>query len=51
MNISSDFEDEAQPGPALIDFHLDETQNVYPMMLPGRGLSDMVERGPEEPEA
>jgi acetolactate synthase-1/2/3 large subunit len=36
----------AQPGPALIDFHLDETQNVYPMMLPGRGLSDMVEQGP-----
>jgi acetolactate synthase I/II/III large subunit len=39
----------AQPGPALIDFHLDEAQNVYPMMLPGRGLSDMVERaGGEE---
>ena len=31
------------PGPALIDFHLDEAQNVYPMMLPGKGLSDMVE--------
>ncbi|HJW20994.1 MAG TPA: biosynthetic-type acetolactate synthase large subunit [Candidatus Limnocylindrales bacterium] len=41
----------SQPGPALVDFHLDEAQNVYPMMLPGRGLSDMVERGPEEPEA
>jgi acetolactate synthase-1/2/3 large subunit len=37
----------AQPGPALIDFHLDEAQNVYPMMLPGRGLSDMVEHGEE----
>ena len=33
----------AAPGPALIDFHLDEAQNVYPMMLPGKGLSDMVE--------
>jgi acetolactate synthase I/II/III large subunit len=31
------------PGPALIDFHLDAAQNVYPMMLPGKGLSDMVE--------
>ena len=25
------------------DFHLDEAQNVYPMMLPGKGLSEMVE--------
>jgi acetolactate synthase I/II/III large subunit len=33
----------AAPGPALIDFQLDEAQNVYPMMLPGKGLSDMVE--------
>jgi acetolactate synthase-1/2/3 large subunit len=33
----------AVAGPALIDFHLDETQNVYPMMLPGKGLSEMVE--------
>ena len=31
------------PGPALIDFQLDDAQNVYPMMLPGKGLSDMVE--------
>jgi acetolactate synthase-1/2/3 large subunit len=35
------------PGPALIDFHLDEAQNVYPMMLPGKGLSDMVTGAPE----
>ncbi|HEX5396795.1 MAG TPA: biosynthetic-type acetolactate synthase large subunit [Candidatus Limnocylindria bacterium] len=33
---------QAASGPALIDFQLDEAQNVYPMMLPGRGLSDMV---------
>jgi acetolactate synthase I/II/III large subunit len=33
----------AAPGPALIDFQLDDAQNVYPMMLPGKGLSDMVE--------
>jgi acetolactate synthase-1/2/3 large subunit len=33
----------AAPGPALVDFHLDEAQNVYPMMLPGLGLSEMVE--------
>jgi len=31
------------PGPALIDFQLDEGQNIYPMMLPGKGLSDMLE--------
>jgi acetolactate synthase I/II/III large subunit len=37
----------AAPGPALIDFHLDDAQNVYPMMLPGRGLSDMVEGADE----
>ncbi len=37
----------ATAGPALIDFHLDEAQNVYPMMLPGKGLSDMVEGGAE----
>ncbi len=37
----------AVPGPALIDFHLDEAQNVYPMMLPGKGLSDMVEGATE----
>ena len=35
----------ATPGPSLIDFHLDEAQNVYPMMLPGKGLSEMVEGG------
>lgn len=37
----------AVPGPSLIDFHLDEAQNVYPMMLPGKGLSDMLEGGGE----
>jgi acetolactate synthase-1/2/3 large subunit len=37
----------AAPGPALVDFHLDEEQNIYPMMLPGKGLSDMVESGRE----
>jgi acetolactate synthase-1/2/3 large subunit len=35
----------AAVGPAIIDFQLDEGQNVYPMMLPGKGLSDMVEDG------
>lgn len=34
-----------ESGPALIDFQLDDAQNVYPMMLPGKGLSDMVEEG------
>lgn len=33
----------ATPGPCLIDFQLDEAQNVFPMMLPGKGLSDMME--------
>jgi acetolactate synthase-1/2/3 large subunit len=34
---------QAASGPAIIDFQLDEAQNVYPMMLPGKGLSDMVD--------
>jgi acetolactate synthase-1/2/3 large subunit len=34
---------QAASGPAIIDFQLDDAQNVYPMMLPGKGLSDMVE--------
>ncbi|HXG02789.1 MAG TPA: biosynthetic-type acetolactate synthase large subunit [Candidatus Binatia bacterium] len=37
----------AEPGPALIDFQLADEQNVYPMMPPGAGLSELIdeERG------
>ena len=37
-------------GPALIWFEIAETQNVFPMMPAGKGLSDLIEEweGPEE---
>ena len=37
-------------GPALIWFEIAETQNVFPMMPAGKGLSDLIEKwdGPEE---
>ena len=33
----------AYDGPALIDFHVDPEENVYPMVTPGASLSDVVE--------
>jgi acetolactate synthase I/II/III large subunit len=35
----------AEPGPVLIDFHLADEQNIYPMMPPGAGLSDLIDEG------
>jgi acetolactate synthase-1/2/3 large subunit len=34
----------AHPGPALIDFHVTQDENVYPMVEPGAGLSQMIRR-------
>jgi acetolactate synthase-1/2/3 large subunit len=34
-----------EPGPALIDFHLADEQNIYPMMPPGAGLSELIDEG------
>ncbi len=41
---------QAVDGPALIWFEIAETQNVFPMMPAGKGLSDLIEKwdGPEE---
>ena len=33
----------ATPGPAFIDFEIASGQNVFPMMPPGKGLSDLLE--------
>jgi acetolactate synthase-1/2/3 large subunit len=40
----------AVDGPALAWFEIAETQNVFPMMPAGKGLSDLIETwgGPEE---
>jgi acetolactate synthase-1/2/3 large subunit len=32
------------PGPALIDFHIHSEENVYPMVAPGRAISEMIRR-------
>jgi acetolactate synthase-1/2/3 large subunit len=40
---------QAVDGPALVWFEIAETQNVYPMMPAGKGLSDLIERW-NEPE-
>jgi acetolactate synthase-1/2/3 large subunit len=34
---------QAHDGPALVWFEIHETQNVYPMMPAGKGLSDLIE--------
>jgi acetolactate synthase-1/2/3 large subunit len=39
----------AVDGPALVWFEIAETQNVYPMMPAGKGLSDLIEKW-NEPE-
>ena len=41
---------QAVDGPALIWFEIAETQNIFPMMPPGKGLTDLIEKwdGPEE---
>jgi acetolactate synthase I/II/III large subunit len=41
---------QAVDGPALVWFEIAETQNIFPMMPAGKGLSDLIEKwdGPEE---
>ena len=39
----------AQDGPALVDFVVDEEENVYPMIPPGESLAELIE-APEEAE-
>jgi acetolactate synthase-1/2/3 large subunit len=41
---------QAVDGPAIVWFEIAETQNVFPMMPAGKGLSDLIETwgGPEE---
>ena len=34
---------QAHDGPALVWFEIHETQNVFPMMPAGKGLSDLIE--------
>ncbi|MFQ6015220.1 MAG: biosynthetic-type acetolactate synthase large subunit [Anaerolineae bacterium] len=38
------------PGPALIDFRIEQEENVYPMVAPGASISDMIRR-PQPQEA
>ncbi len=33
----------AQPGPVLVDVWVDKTEDVLPMVQPGRGLAEMIE--------
>jgi acetolactate synthase-1/2/3 large subunit len=43
---------QAHDGPALAWFEIHETQNVFPMMPAGKGLSDLIEQwGAPPPEA
>ena len=35
---------QAHDGPALVWFEIHETQNVFPMMPAGKGLSDLIEK-------
>ncbi len=35
---------QAVDGPALVWFEIEETQNVFPMMPAGKGLSDLIEK-------
>jgi acetolactate synthase-1/2/3 large subunit len=36
------------PGPVLIDFQVDEAENLYPMMGPGASLAETVDQPPIE---
>ena len=40
----------AEPGPFLIDFVVEPEENVYPMVLPGAALAELIE-APREKEA
>ena len=41
---------QAHDGPALVWFEIAETQNVFPMMPAGKGLSDLIETWGESAE-
>ena len=36
------------PGPALIEFVIEQEANVYPMIPPGASLSEVIETAPAE---
>jgi acetolactate synthase-1/2/3 large subunit len=38
-----------EPGPALIEFVIEQEANVYPMIPPGASLSEVIETAPAEP--
>lgn len=38
-------EAQATDGPFLLDFHVEEFTNVYPMVAPGKSNADMIRRG------
>jgi acetolactate synthase-1/2/3 large subunit len=38
----------AHPGPAVVEFHVAEGENVFPMVPPGKGNVDMLVKGWEE---
>ncbi|MFQ6058786.1 MAG: thiamine pyrophosphate-dependent enzyme, partial [Anaerolineae bacterium] len=33
-----------RPGPAVIDFRIEQEENVYPMVAPGGSISNMIRR-------
>jgi acetolactate synthase-1/2/3 large subunit len=41
---------QAVDGPALVWFEMAETQNIFPMMPAGKGLSDLIETWGESAE-
>jgi acetolactate synthase-1/2/3 large subunit len=39
----------AHPGPALVEFLIEQEANVFPMIPPGASLSEPIEGEPSEP--
>jgi acetolactate synthase-1/2/3 large subunit len=39
----------AEPGPALVEFVIEQEANVYPMIPPGGSLSEPIEGEPAPP--
>ena len=33
----------AHDGPVVLDLHVDRVENVYPMIVPGTGVSSVIE--------
>jgi acetolactate synthase I/II/III large subunit len=40
---------QAEPGPALVEFMIEQEANVYPMIPPGGSLSEPIENAPASP--